>query len=84
MWEYDWGHTKAQVELLVADAPFVAYKKRDKPKPGEPGYKSDPEKIQRDYERWLERKKARKVNLNNFLGGSQNNNTKKDNQNGTK
>lgn len=59
---------------MSIDAPFVAYKKRDKPKPGDPGYKSDPEKIQRDYERWLERKKKRKVSLETFLGGGQGNN----------
>ena len=67
---------------MTADAPFMAYKKRDKPKPGDPGYKSDPDKIQRDYERWLERKKKRKVNLNAFLGNgnskTQDNNTKKE------
>ena len=82
MWEYSWGHTKAQIELFTADAPFVAYKKKDKPKPGDPGYRSDPEKIQRDYERWLERKKKRKVGLNTFLGGKHNeqndNNTNKE------
>ena len=67
---------------MTADAPFMAYKKRDKPKPGDPGYKSDPDKIQRDYERWLERKKKRKVNLNTFLSNgnskTQDNNTKKE------
>lgn len=79
MWEYMWGHTKAQVELMSVDAPFVAYKKKDKPKPGDPGYKSDPEKIQRDYEKWLERKKRRKVDLNTFLGDkNKNDNTKKE------
>lgn len=80
MWEYYWGHTKAQVELMTADAPFVAYKKREKPKPGQPGYKADPDKIQRDYERWLQKKKSRKVGLNTFLGGKNNNdnNTKKE------
>ena len=81
-WEYSWGHTKAQVELMSIDAPFVAYKKREKPKPGQPGYKADPDKIQRDYEKWLERKKRRKVNMETFLGGKdkkteQDNNTKK-------
>lgn len=76
MWEYYWGHTKAQVELMTADAPFVAYKKREKPKPGDPGYKADPDKIQRDYEKWLERKKKRKVSLNSFLGDKYNENDK--------
>lgn len=78
MWEYLWGHTKAQVELMTADAPFVAYKAQDKPKPGQPGYKADPDKIQRDYERWLEKKKTRKVSMNTFLGGKNNDNTKKE------
>lgn len=76
MWEHYWGHTKAQVELMTADAPFVAYKKREKPKPGDPGYKADPDKIQRDYEKWLERKKKRKVSLNSFLGDKYNENDK--------
>ena len=80
MWEYYWGYTKAQVELMSADAPFVAYKAREKAKPGEPGYKADPDKIQREYERWLEKKKSRKVGLNTFLGGKNDNgnNTKKE------
>ena len=65
---------------MTADAPFVAYKKKDKPKPGDPNYKADPEKIQRDYEKWLERKKKRKVSLNSFLGDkyNENDNTKKE------
>lgn len=82
MWEYQWGHTKAQIELMTADAPFVAYKKRDKGKPGDPGFKSDPEKIRADYEKWLARKKTRKVNLESFLGGKGENNQKNDNGNG--
>lgn len=66
---------------MTADAPFVAYKMREKPKPGDPGYKADPDKIQRDYERWIERKKKRKVSLNSFLGNGNeqnDNNTKKE------
>ena len=82
MWEYMWGHTKAQIELMTADAPFVAYKAREKKKPGDPGFKSDPEKIQRDYERWLERKRARKVNLDTFLGGKGGNNIKDNDRDG--
>lgn len=82
MWEYLWGHTKAQVELMTADVPFVAYKAREKPKPGDPGYKADPDRIQRDYERWLEKKKSRKVGLNTFLGGNGVENIKNDNRDG--
>ncbi len=67
MWEYYWGYTSAQVELASADAPFVAYAKRDKPKAGEPGFKSSPEQIRRDYDKWLERKKNRKFSLQSFL-----------------
>lgn len=66
---------------MTADAPFVAYKMREKPKPGDPGYKADPDKIQRDYEKWIERKKKRKVSLDSFLGNGNeqnDNNTKKE------
>ena len=68
-WEYYWGYTLAQLELASVDAPFVAYKAKDKPKPGDPGFKSDPDKIRRDYERWKERQKTRKTKFSDFLGG---------------
>ncbi len=69
MYEYYWGYTIAQIELAGSDAPFIAYKAKDKLRPGQPGFKSDPEKIKRDVARYEERKKNRKFRLENFLGG---------------
>ena len=67
MWEYLWGHTSAQIELMTVDAPFVAYKKREKTKEEKmKGYTR--EKAKRDYEKWLEKKKHRKTNVETFLG----------------
>ena len=40
MYEYRYGMTIAQIELMQLDQPFTAYKKRDKnegKKPGDPG-----------------------------------------------
>lgn len=67
MYEYYWGYTAAQIELASADAPMVAYKKREKTKEEKlKGYTR--EKAERDYQRWLERKKKRKFDLQTFLG----------------
>ena len=67
MWEYLWGHTAAQIELMTVDAPFVAYQKREKSK--EEKMKSyTREKAKRDYDKWVEKKKKRKTNLSTFLG----------------
>ena len=65
MYEYYWGYTAAQIELASIDAPYVAYKAKDKPKGIDPNYNR--EKAKRDYERWLERKKNRKFRLDDFL-----------------
>lgn len=73
MWEYLWGHTSAQIDLMTIDAPFVAYKKREKTKEEKlKGYTR--EKAKRDYDRWLERKKNRKTNIESFLGKRNTNN----------
>ena len=72
-WGYLWGHTAAQVQLMTADVPFVAYKARDdKPKPGEKGFKRTAAQAQKAYQEWLDRKEQEKkkgvaVNLENFL-----------------
>ena len=76
MYEYYWGHTAAQIELIDADVPFTCYKRRDKndeavtankPRPGEPGYKPDAEKLERAVEKWKERKKRRKFDMKHYL-----------------
>jgi len=73
MYEYYWGHTAAQIELMKIDAPLTVYKARnDKPKPGEKGYTKTAAQAARDYERWKARKEEEKrkgavVDLETFL-----------------
>ena len=59
MWDYYWGFTAAQVEILTVDQPIVVYKKdNDKKKPWEGGTASE-DYANRQYRKWLERKKQR-------------------------
>lgn len=72
MWEYYWGHTKAQIELMTIDVPLTLFKKdkSGKPKPGEKGYKPNPKKLQEAVERWKKKKEDRKkrgFSLSKFL-----------------
>lgn len=73
-YEYLYGYTAAQVELMMYDAPVVKYKKeKDKgPKPGEKGFTRTAEQAERAYEKWKKRQeeeKARgiKYDLNTFI-----------------
>ena len=62
MYEYYWGHTAAQIELIDADQPLTLYKKHDPnegKKPGETGWVSDPQKLDGSVEKRKKRKKAR-------------------------
>jgi len=73
MYEYYWGHTAAQIELIDADQPLVLCKKHDPnegKKPGDPGWVPDPKKLQESVEKWKKRKKAREergFDLSRFL-----------------
>lgn len=62
-YEYLWGHTAAQIDLMMYDAPVVKYKKDDsgKPKPGEKGFTMTAEKAQAAYRKWKERNDADKA-----------------------
>lgn len=66
MWEYYWGHTAAQIEIMEIDAPMVCYKKHDDDnyrssglKPGDRGYRPNPKKLESAVERWKKRKEER-------------------------
>lgn len=66
MWEYYWGHTAAQIEIMEIDAPMVCYKKHDDDnyrsgglKPGDKGYKPNAKKLESAVERWKKRKAER-------------------------
>lgn len=62
MYEYRYGMTIAQIELMQLDQPFTAYKRRDKnggKKPGDPGYIPDPDKLKAAVDKWKKRKAER-------------------------
>lgn len=73
MWDYYWGLTSAQVDLLTIDTPIVVYKKSDsKPKPGQKGYSLSSDDAERQYYEWKKAKKARekkgvRIDLNHLL-----------------
>lgn len=74
MYEYYWGHTAAQIDLIDADSPTIVYKRQDKRqsglKPGDKGYRPDPAKLDAAVKRWKERKAAREARgfrLDTFL-----------------
>lgn len=73
MYEWYWGHTAAQIQLIDIDAPMIVYKKHDRNeglKPGDKGYKPDPKKLEAAVERWQKRKAAREkrgIRLDTFL-----------------
>ena len=62
MWDYYWGLTAAQVELLTIDQPIVVYKAdKDKAKPWKDGTVSS-DYANKAYLKWLEGKKQRERN----------------------
>jgi len=61
MWDYYWGLTAAQVELLTIDQPIVVYKAdKDNDKPWKKGTVSE-SYAQKQYRKWLEKKKKREA-----------------------
>ena len=59
MWDYYWGLTAAQVELLTIDQPIVVYKAdKNKEKPWKDGTITA-EYTDKAYRKWLEGKKKR-------------------------
>ena len=73
MYEYYWGRTAAQIQLMMADYPLTLYKRHDPnegKKPGDPGWVPDPKKLDAAVEKWKKRKKAREergFDLNKLL-----------------
>lgn len=72
MYEYNWGHTIAQIELIDIDQALTVYK-RDKNaglKPGDKGYKPDAKKLDSAVQKWKQRKAEREkkgFKLDHFL-----------------
>lgn len=73
MYEYYWGHTAAQIDLIDIDQPMIVYARQDKNhglKPGDKGYKPDKKKLDAAVERWKKRKAEREkrgFKLDKFL-----------------
>lgn len=63
-YDYWWGYSKAQIELMIADQPFVSYKRKKKVT------KASLDKM---YDEWEKKKNERggfvgkKIDLNNFF-----------------
>ena len=73
MYEWYWGHTAAQIQLIDIDQPITIYKKRDSNdglKPGDKGWKPNAKKLDAAVEKWKKRKAEREkrgFNLDKFL-----------------
>lgn len=62
MYEWYWGHTAAQIQLIDIDQPLTVYKRRDPNeglKPGDKGWKPNAKKLTDSVERWKKRKAER-------------------------
>jgi hypothetical protein len=74
MYEYYWGHTAAQIDLIDVDQPLTLFKshKHDS-KPGQKGFKKTAAEAASDYQRWKENKErlakkfGKKIDLDTFL-----------------
>lgn len=73
MYEYYWGHTAAQIQLIDIDQPITVYKRHDPnegKKPGDKGWKPNAKRLEETVERWKKRKEERKkrgFKLDTFL-----------------
>ena len=73
MYEWYWGHTIAQIELIDIDQPLTVYKNQDRNgglKTGDKGYKPDKNKLDAAVKKWQKRKAEREkrgFKLDQFL-----------------
>ena len=73
MYEYNWGHTAAQIELIDVDQPLTVYAKHESKsglKPGDKGWKPNAKKLEETVRRWEKRKAEREkrgFKLDQFL-----------------
>lgn len=73
MYEYYWGHTAAQIDLIDIDQPLTVYAKHENKsglKPGDKGYKPDKKKLEDAVRKWEKRKAEREkrgFKLDHFL-----------------
>ena len=83
MYDYHWVYTSAQIELMNADAPFIAYKKRNKKDEGNPsdgGTEPTKASCEETVRKWQERRKKRRFKVQDFLQGQLNTKEKSQSQ----
>lgn len=62
MYEYYWGHTAAQIDLIDIDQPLTVYAKHESNsglKPGDKGWKPNAKKLEESVRKWKKRKAER-------------------------
>lgn len=69
-WNYWWGYTSAQIDLMIADGPIIVYHNKNKVKKHS---KAEMDALVEQWKRKRAEQEARgeKINLNSFLGSSQ-------------
>lgn len=74
MYEYYWGHTAAQIDLIDIDQPMTVYKSHKSDiKPGQKGFKKTAAEAAKDYQKWkenaekLDKKMGKKIDFGTFL-----------------
>lgn len=77
MYEYLWGYTRAQIELMNHDAPITVYKASEHKRRAND--KPDPEKCHEAVLKWKLRRAKRKFNIGSVLKDIQQQNGNKDN-----
>lgn len=66
MWNYLWGYTAAQIELMAVDAPMVVYTEGKERKPSKEELAATADKWEKKY-----KGKSKKVDLSELLKGKE-------------
>lgn len=73
-YDYWWGYTSAQIDLMVADGPMIAYKKSKK-RNADGSVKHTAKEMDDLWDRWVKKKEkegsvvGKTINLNEYLRG---------------
>ena len=74
-YDYWWGYTSAQIDLMVADGPVVAYRKDKKRLNADGSRKHTAKEMDDLWDRWVEKKKTegsmagKKIDLGAWMRG---------------
>ena len=73
-YDYWWGYTSAQIDLMVADQPLIVYKK-EKKRNADGSVKHTAEEMDKLWDDWMKKKEkegsmvGKKINLGEWLRG---------------